>query len=158
MKQGQLLKVDRRLRGNITAVIKYIKGCRKKEGSNLFSTSRVDRIKITGLSHNKKHSHFIKKKTTKTPNLLAVKHWTMLQEEAAVSLPHLQNSYPTTGVAKAHLALLGHWKPLPCLTSGNSFMLTFPNCSSWLQDEKPQIFPWSPVSKPPLFPKESYVW
>lgn len=31
MKQGQRLKVDRRLRGDITAVVKYIKGCRKKE-------------------------------------------------------------------------------------------------------------------------------
>lgn len=84
MKQGQRLQVDRKLRGDITAVIIYIKGCRKKKGSNLFSTSRVDKIKITGLSY-KKPLCFTRKKEDN--NLLAVEHWTLQQAEAVVSFP-----------------------------------------------------------------------
>lgn len=51
MKQGQPLQVSRKLSGDITVVIIYIKGCRKKEGGNLFSTSKEEKTKITGLSY-----------------------------------------------------------------------------------------------------------
>lgn len=90
MKQGRLLKVDRRRRGDITAVIKYIKGCRKKEGSNLFSTSRLDRIKITALSHNKKHSPFTRKKKI----IVSSKALDYATKGSSSLSPHLQKSYP----------------------------------------------------------------
>lgn len=130
MKQEQLLKVERRLRGDITTVIKYIKACRKKEGSNLFPTSRVDWIKITGLTHNKKHSHFIKKKKNQQTHI--IKESTGIchkRKQQSLSPPPQQ----IPGQLWGHMALLGHWKPLSCLTHGNSFMPTFPNHTSWLQ-------------------------
>lgn len=89
MKPGQLLKVDRRLRGDVTAVIKYIKGWRKKEGSNLFSTSRVDSIKNNRLKSQQETLTFHKKK-----KLVSSKALDYATRGSSSLSSHLQNSYP----------------------------------------------------------------